>query len=326
MKIWTGQDVPRIGMGCWAIGGPTANEGPSTSYGQVDDARSRRALNLGYDLGARLFDTAAGYGAGHSESLIGGEISRHDDAVIVTKFGYAVDDEARLNGPEAVDDAGIRKTIDGSRRRLKRDRLDLALFHVNGFPADKAGPVFDTLEALVDEGKIAAFGWSTDFVASAQTVCDRPGFVAIENDYNVFTPATDLMKLAEDKNLVAISRLPLAMGLLTGKFQPGQSFGTSDVRGAGHDWLRFFTDGQPNADFLERLEALRGLLTSGGRSLAQGALSWILAASPVALPVPGFKSEDQVRDNLGALEKGPLPKDIMDEIDKVLRGFAPVEG
>lgn len=324
MKIWTGQDVPRIGMGCWAIGGPTANEGPSTSYGRVDDARSRRALNLGYDLGARLFDTAAGYGAGHSEVLIGEEISRHEDVVIVTKFGFAVDEEAGLNGPEAVDDAGIRATIDGSRRRLRRDRLDLALFHLNGFPPEEAGPVFDTLEALVAEGKIAAFGWSTDFVDSARAVCDRAGFVAIENDYNVFTPATDLMKLAGERDLVAISRLPLAMGLLTGKFRAGQSVGSSDVRGAGHDWLRFFTNGEPNADYLERMEALRGLLTSGGRSLAQGALGWILAASPVALPVPGFKTEDQVRDNLGALEKGSLPADIMGEIDKVLRGFAPV--
>ena len=77
MRIWTGNEVPRVGLGCWAIGGPSRNDGPSTSYGAVDDAVSRKALRLGYELGARVFDTAAGYGAGHSEMLVGEEISHN---------------------------------------------------------------------------------------------------------------------------------------------------------------------------------------------------------------------------------------------------------
>jgi aryl-alcohol dehydrogenase-like predicted oxidoreductase len=93
------------------------------------------------------------------------------------------------------------------------------------------------------------------------------------------------------------------------------------VRAQAHPWLRFFKDGKPSAAYLEQLDALQALLTTGDRSLAQGALGWILAASPIALPVPGFKTEAQVRDNLGALEKGPLPADIMSEIDTVLDGF-----
>ncbi len=325
MKTWTGADVPRVGMGCWAIGGLTANDGPSTNYGTVDDANSRKALRLGYELGARVFDTAAGYGAGHSEMLIGEEISHHADAVIVTKFGYDVDDEKRIKGADNVTPEGIRNTIDGSRRRLRRDRLDLALLHLNGMDPALTQQVFDTLETLVDKGWIAAYGWSTDFMPQALSAVDYPHFVAFENDYNVFTPATELMALAEQKGKISLSRLPLAMGLLTGKFKPEQTLNSNDVRAQAYDWLRFFKHGKPNAAYLERLGALRELLQTDGRSLAQGALGWILAKSPVALPVPGFKTEAQVRDNFGAAEKGSLPAAVMAEIDTVLAGFAAID-
>ena len=321
MRIWTGAVTPRVGLGCWAIGGPVNEDAPSTSYGAVDDAMSRRALRLGYELGARVFDTAAYYGAGHSETLIGEEISHHDDAVIVTKFGYDVDPESRRAGPDYVTPAGIRATIEGSRKRLRRDRLDLALLHLNEMDPALTPQVFDTLEALVAEGTVAAYGWSTDFMPRALSAVDYPHFVAFENDYNVFTPAEALMRLAEEKGKISLSRLPLAMGLLTGKFKSGVALKGDDVRAQAHPWLRFFKDGKPNATYLERTAALRDLLQSGGRTLAQGALGWILARSPVALPVPGFKTEAQVTDNLGAAEKGPLPDTVMTEIDAVLAGF-----
>jgi aryl-alcohol dehydrogenase-like predicted oxidoreductase len=321
MRIWTGADVPRVGLGCWAIGGPTRNTGPSTNYGAVDDVVSRRALRLGYELGARVFDTAAGYGAGHSETLLGEEISAHDDAVIVTKFGFEVDAENRVNGPINVTPDGIRTVIDGSRKRLRRDRLDLALLHINEMDPALAPQVFDTLEELVGEGKVGTYGWSTDFMPQALSAVAYPHFVAFENDYNVFTPAGELMRLAEDRGKVSLSRLPLAMGLLTGKFKPDDPLKGDDVRAQAHPWLRFFKDGKPNAVYLEQTAALRDLLQTGGRTLAQGALGWILARSPIALPVPGFKTEAQVRDNLGANEKGPLPAAVMTEVDAVLAGF-----
>ena len=324
MEIWGGRTVPRVGMGCWAIGGRTANDGPSTSYGDVDDAQSRAALRLGYEMGARVFDTAAGYGAGHSETLIGEEISKYEDAVIVTKCGFAVNDKDRINGPEAVTPEAVRETVEGSRRRLRRDRIDLILLHLNELPIDRAAPVFDTFEALVGEGKVAYFGWSTDHVERARAVADRPGFVAVENDYNLFTPAAELMELVESRGWVSICRLPLAMGLLTGKFRPDAQLSPADVRAQAFPWLRFFKNGQPNADYLKRIDPLRDLLQSGGRSLAQGALSWILATSPRALPVPGFKTEAQVRDNLGTLQKGPLEASTVQEISKLLAGFEPV--
>ena len=325
MTIWTGAEVPRVGMGCWAIGGRiTAGDMP-TYYGAVDDAESRRALNLAYDLGARVFDTAANYGAGHSETLIGEEISHHQDAVIVTKFGYVVDERDRTWGPYLVSPEGIRQTINDSRRRLKRDVIDLALLHINEFPADEAEPIFEAMAALREEGKVKAFGWSSDFIESASAFAHLPGFVAIENDYNVFTPAREMMALCEANGFVSLSRLPLGMGLLTGKYAPNTALERDDVRAQEMDWLRFFRHGKPNAAYLEGLAAIRDLLQTGGRSLAQGALGWILARSAVALPVPGFKTEAQVRDNFGAAEKGPLPAEIMAEIDAVLADFSTAE-
>ena len=180
--------------------------------------------------------------------------------------------------------------------------------------------MFDTLDALVAEGKVATYGWSTDFPNSLAAYADRPKFVAVENDYNLFTPAAEVMAIAEAKGLVSISRLPLAMGLLTGKFKAGEAIAKTDIRSQPLDWMVFFKDGKAVPEFVAKLEALRELLTVGGRSLAQGALGWILAKSPVALPVPGFKTEAQIRDNMGALVKGPLPASVMTEIESILRG------
>jgi aryl-alcohol dehydrogenase-like predicted oxidoreductase len=318
ITLWNGKTVPRIGLGCWAIGGPTSNDGPATSYGATDDAQSRAALRAGYEMGARVFDTAAGYGAGHSEVLVGEEIAGHADAVVITKFGFDVDFANRRNGDVNVTPEGIARTIEGSRARLKRDCIDLVLLHLNEMDPALAPQVFETLETLVSQGKIAAYGWSTDFMPQALAGVDYPHFVAIENDYNVFTPATALMALVAQRNLVSISRLPLAMGLLTGKYAPDAKLASDDVRAQDHAWLRFFKDGKPSADYLKRLAGIRELLQVDGRTLPQGALGWILASSPRALPVPGFRSVAQVRDNLGALDKGPLPAATMDEIAGLL--------
>lgn len=318
MTIWTGKAVPRVGLGCWAIGGDVLAGQTHTGYGQVDDAQSLAGLKVADEMGARLFDTAAYYGGGHSERLLGQTFGDRDDIVIVTKFGTEVDAETRRAGDTDLSPGGIRASVERSRKNLKRDRLDLLLFHINHHPPEQSVEVFDTLEALRSEGRIGAYGWSNDAVNGVRAFADREGFVAIENDFNVFTPATELMRYAEDKHLVAISRLPLAMGMLTGKYNTGARIPAGDVRAEPLDWMTFFKNGVANPEYVKRLEAIRELLTTGGRTLAQGALGWILARSSAALPVPGFKTPEQVRDNLGALAKGPLPVSVMHEIDVLL--------
>jgi aryl-alcohol dehydrogenase-like predicted oxidoreductase len=305
MTLWNGRRVPRIGVGCWAIGG--------ADYGEVFDYESLAGLRLAFDMGARVFDTAAAYGWGRSERLLGLAFGDREDVVIVTKFGHPA---------SSLSPGTIRASIELSRANLRRDRIDLALFHVNEHPPGEAGFVFDTLEELRARGWIGAFGWSTDYVPSARAFADRDGFVAIENDLNVFVPADEMMAFAAERRLVALNRLPLAMGLLSGKYNAGASVSAGDIRARDVEWMKFFKAGKGHPEFVKRLEAIREVLTTGGRTLAQGALGWILAHSPQALPVPGFKTEAQVRDNLGALEKGPLPPAAMAEINQLLKEAA----
>src|SRR3712207_9391911 len=109
------------------------------------------------------------------------------------------------------------------------------------------------------------------------------------------------------------------MGLLTGKFRGGSRRGRDDIRGSGAEWLTAFdAEGRPQQDFLDRLAAIRDLLTSDGRTLVQGALGWIWARSETTIPIPGFKNVAQAEENAGALAHGPLPAAAMDEIDGLL--------
>ena len=301
MRLWDGRDVPRIGVGCWAMGG--------TDYGEVYDHESLAGLRLAEEMGARVFDTAIAYGWGRSERVVGQAFGNRDDVVFVTKFGHPA---------ERLSPGLIRASIEQSRANLRRDRIDLALFHLNGHPPAEAGHVFDTLAELRERGWIGAFGWSTDSRPSAEAFADRDGFVAVENDFNIFDTADDLMSLVANRNLVSLSRLPLAMGLLTGKYSGGNKIAGNDIRVRTPDWMKYFKDGVAVPEFTRKLEAVRELLQTGGRTLPQGALCWILARPPHALPVPGFKTEAQIRDNLGALEKGPLPADVMAEIERLL--------
>ncbi|MER8883313.1 aldo/keto reductase [Mesorhizobium sp. M0816] len=105
--------------------------------------------------------------------------------------------------------------------------------------------MFDTLGLLRQEGKIGGFGWSTDHRGRLAAYAPREGFVAVENDFNVFTPANELMAVAARENLVSFSRLPLAMGLLTGKYTPAMRLPTNDVRGGNAEWMVFFRDAPP---------------------------------------------------------------------------------
>ena len=108
------------------------------------------------------------------------------------------------------------------------------------------------------------------------------------------------------------------MGLLTGKFAAESRLPKDDVRGAGHSWVELFHNGVPDAAALAKLNAIRDLLQVGGRSLTQGALGWLLAKSACTIPIPGFKSEAQAIENAGAMTFGPLPADIVSQIDKLL--------
>ncbi|MBN9019375.1 MAG: aldo/keto reductase [Rhizobiales bacterium] len=319
----SGHTVGAIGLGCWAIGGAFSMDGRADGWGDIDDAQSTRAIQLALDLGCTLFDTADAYGTGHSEAVLGAALGRRrPEVVIATKFGFTYDPATKSLGRIDVSPAYVEWACRQSLDRLGTDYIDLYQIHPGELTKPEADQAAEALERLAERGLIRNWGWSTDNAELAARMLAFPHFVAIQQELSVFHDNPAMLALCEREQLASLNRSPLAMGLLTGKFSATSALGASDVRGAGHAWVRFFHDGKPDPDALARLAALRELLQTGGRSLAQGALGWNLARSPQTIPVPGFKSEAQVRDNLGAIEKGPLPAGVMAEIASVLERHA----
>lgn len=312
--------VSAIGMGCWAIGGPFWSGETPHGWGEVDDEESIRAIHRALDLGINFFDTANVYGAGHSERVLGRAFAGiRQDVVIASKFNAVFDEQTRqVTGSDSTPD-GIRRACEESLLRLNTDYLDLYQFHDNGFPADKAAPVRETLEELVKEGKIRAYGWSTDFPDRATEFAKGEHCATIQLQLNVLDDNPEVIAICEQHNLAAINRGPLAMGLLTGKYTATTQPAADDVRGEkSPDWMKYFQDGKPNPEWLTKMETVREILTSGGRTLAQGALAWLWARSEQTLPIPGFRTVEQVEDNCGALKYGPLMPDQMNEIETIL--------
>jgi aryl-alcohol dehydrogenase-like predicted oxidoreductase len=309
-----------MGMGCWAIGGPFWEGDQPDGWGVVDDAESLRAIDRAVDLGITFFDTANAYGAGHSERILGQAFrERRGKVVIATKFNALFDEATRQVTGSDASPAGIRRACEDSLRRLNTDYIDLYQFHDGGFPVDKAQPVRDTLEELVKQGKIRAYGWSTDAPKSAEFFAQGKHCTAIQLQLNVFEANPEVLAICEKYDLAAINRGPLAMGLLTGKYSAASRPSSDDVRGVNSpEWMKYFKNGQPNPEFLKQREAVSQVLTSRGRTLAQGALAWLWGRSPKTLPIPGFRTVAQVEENCRALEYGPLDAAQMEEIERIL--------
>jgi aryl-alcohol dehydrogenase-like predicted oxidoreductase len=313
-----GHDIPALGLGCWAIGGHFEIGGAAKGWGKVDDRQSIQSIHAAVAAGIRFFDTAQAYGLGHSEELLGEAIGNRPDVMIGTKVGYAINPAAKQFVGEDTSPLAIAASIEASLRRLRRDQIDLVHLHVNELSIPMATGVFDCLAELRRQGKVRSFGWSTDFPDRASAFAGINGFVSVQHALNVFFRADKLLPVIEHHGLLSINRSPLAMGLLSGKYDSASRFGKDDVRGHNEAWLSYFKDGRIEESYAKRLSAVRDLLTAGGRSLVQGAICWIWARSQNTLPIPGFKTPGQVEELAGALQFGPLPGRAMDEIEQVL--------
>jgi aryl-alcohol dehydrogenase-like predicted oxidoreductase len=317
----SGIEVSALGMGCWAIGGPFWDGETPVGWGEVDDEESIRAVHAALDRGVNFFDTANVYGAGHSERVLGRAIAgRRSQVVIATKFSAVFDETTRqVTGSDASPE-GIRKACEESLHRLDSDYIDLYQFHDNGYPAEKAAPVRETLEELVQAGKIRAYGWSTDYVDRAEVFNQGTNCTAIQLQLNVLDDNPAMIVFCEVQDLAAINRGPLAMGLLTGKYTPETKISGEDVRSQkSPDWMKYFKDGKPNPEWMSMRDAILDILTSEGRTVAQGALAWLWGRSPQTIPIPGFRTVKQVEENAGAMAFGPLTPEQMSQIDIILK-------
>ncbi|MCU0912900.1 MAG: aldo/keto reductase [Rhodobacteraceae bacterium] len=295
-----GTEIPRLGLGTWAIGGRWMAGGSPAGWGETDDDVSRAAIRTAIAAGVRLYDTAQAYGAGQSERLLGDVVAAHPEVRIVTKVGLVVNEGSRTVERATSDPDEIEASLEGSRRRLKRDRIDVVLLHLNGLSPPEATPVFDRLATLRDRG------------------AGRPGFAVVEHAMNVFFAADGMTAETGRRGLLPLIRSPLAMGLLGGRYPVGHRFGPDDVRSTTTDWMDYFKDGTVTGHHAAALDRLRDLLTRGGRSMAQGALAWVLARNPRAVPVPGFRSVEQAQDLCGALSAGPLDPETFSAVESAV--------
>jgi aryl-alcohol dehydrogenase-like predicted oxidoreductase len=286
-------------------------------WGEVDDRESIRAIHHAMDLGVNFFDTANVYG--RSEDILGRAFEgRRDKVVIATKFGKIYDPEHHDLSKRDCSPENMRKSLEISLRRLKTDVIDLYQFHLWECPLEEAAVLRDALEDVVKEGKIHGYAWSTDNLDYVKVFAEGPHCIAVQQNFNVFGGSEDILAFCEAHNLASINRGPLGMGFLTGKFTSESQLPKQDVRGAGHSWMTLFPDGKPNPEYLEKLAAIRDILASNGRTVAQGALAWLWGKSENTIPIPGFKNVQQADENVRAMDFGPLTNDQMHQIDQIL--------
>jgi aryl-alcohol dehydrogenase-like predicted oxidoreductase len=213
----------------------------------------------------------------------------------------------------------IRRECEASLHRLKTDFIDLYQFHWGAYEPGRAGEVRDLLEKLVEEGKIRWYGWSTDNPEGARVFAQGPHCTAIQHWLNMAKENTsDMLEVCEEYDLASINRSPLGMGTLTGKFNRDTTFPENDVR---HSWNML--EERPT-QHRQRIEAVRKMFADAGdvRTQAQIALAWLWTRSDRTIPIPGFKTAAQVKENIRAMEFGLLSNEQMKKIDEIY-GRAP---
>ncbi len=279
-------EVSVVGLGC-------------NNFGRrLDPAQTAAVVHAALDAGINFFDTADMYSDGESESYLGAALgSRRDDVVVATKFGapYAGHD----GGASA---AYIRTAVEESLTRLGTDRVDLYQLH---FPDDKT-PIAETLGALGDlvaEGKLRELGCSNFSVdqldeAVAATPAGKPGFVSVQNQYNILhrEPEDGVLDWCDRTGTAFLPFFPLASGLLSGKYRPGEP----PPEGTRITAMGERAASQLSEERLAAVAALDELARGEGHSVLDLAFGWLLSRPTVASVIAGAMSPEQVAANVAA--------------------------
>jgi aryl-alcohol dehydrogenase-like predicted oxidoreductase len=315
-------EVSALGMGCWAIGGPWTWDQPGqkpfpAGWGTIDDEESIRAIHCALDLDVNFFDTAANYGAGHSETILGRALKgKRDQAVIATKFGHIVNEEKKT--VYADNDQilkNVQTDVENSLRRLQTDHIDIYQLHEDEYDPSLALELQSILEELVTAGKIRWYGWSTDLVDRVGEFAKGAHCTSIQFGLNAIHDNPEMRQICADNDLAGINKDPLHMGFLTGKFSSSTTFPENDIRS------RWNMSHPAIEKRLKIVDEIRPILTSNGRSMAQGALAYIWALDERMVPIPGFKSVKQVTDNAGAMQFGPLTEAQVKEVQTIVAKY-----
>lgn len=299
--------ISEVGLGCWQIGADWGNE--------VHKNEARKILEQAVENGIDFFDTADVYGNGRSETLIGNFIKETNSVVkVATKFGRASN-----VFPNNYTEKALRDAVDTSRKRLNKDCLDLLQLHCIPIEELKKREIFDWLRTLKHEGKIAGFGASVESVEEGLLCIEENELQSLQIIYNIFRQklTDELLPKANNKGVGIIVRLPLASGLLTGKFTTETTFSENDHRNFNKDG-EAFNVGETFAGlpFSKGVELSKQLKTYCPKELSMVtfALRWILDHKEVTTIIPGASSASQIIQNSKASNLPNLPSALMNEL------------
>ncbi|WEG13020.1 aldo/keto reductase [Pullulanibacillus sp. KACC 23026] len=287
--------ISELSFGTWAIGG---------SWGHTNDAEALRGLEKAMEAGVNFFDTADVYGDGHSEELLAKATKGKEDSIyIATKFCRAGD----IHDPATYSKESVTRYVEGSLKRLQRDQLDLIQIHCPPFEILKNGDVFNVLDDLKQEGKIRYYGVSVETVEEGLFCLEQPNVSSLQVIFNLLRqkPLGELFPAALEKKVGILARVPLASGLLTGKFTKEATFEADDHRSFNKNG-EAFNVGETfgGLEFAKGVELSQQLqwIAEGRGNMTRAALRWILDQEAVTSVIPGFKTVAQVEDNLKATE------------------------
>ena len=308
-----------ISLGTWQLG---------SDWGSVSEADAAAVLDAAVESGVTMFDTADVYGDGRSEQLIGGYLAAHPDLdiLVATKMGRRVPQI-----PENYTLANFREWTDRSRANLRVDRLDLVQLHCPPNAVYDDDEVFDALDTLMDEGVIANYGVSVETVAQALTAIARPGVATVQIVLNAFRlkPLDRVLPAALDAGVGIIARVPLASGLLSGRYTKDTRFAETDHRnynrhGEAFDVGETFS----GVDYDRGVEAAHefaALASKAGVEPALAALAWLAQLHGVSTVIPGARSAEQARANASAGSAAPLPLEFTAGIRDIYDRFFAAE-
>lgn len=306
----TGLNVSTVSFGAWAIGG---------TWGDVRDDESLAALNRALDLGVNFFDTADGYGDGHSEKLLG-ELrkERSEKFYIATKIGR------RLNPHVAsgYNKENLTSFVERSLKNLDMEALDLLQLHCPPTEVYYMPEVFDILDDMVKDGKIRHYGVSVEKVEEALKAIEYPNVKTVQIIFNIFRqrPLDLFFREAQKRKIGILARVPLSSGMLTGKMTRESSFQADDHRqfnrhGESFDRGETFS-GLDYETGLQAVDELRTLIPAD-MTLTQMALRWILMSPAVTCAIPGAKRPTQVEENVRAADQPALSDEAMKQIREI---------
>jgi aryl-alcohol dehydrogenase-like predicted oxidoreductase len=309
-----GREWSPVGLGCWQLG---------ADWGEVDEGDALAVLGAAADSGVTFFDTADVYGDGRSETLVGRFLTgqsireRGDGIFVATKMGRRVDQV-----PENYTRENFRAWNDRSRANLGVDTLDLVQLHCPPTPVYDRDEVFDALDEMVAEKRIAAYGVSVETVGEALTAIARPGVASVQIILNALRlkPLGEVLPRAAEAGVEIIARVPLASGLLAGHYTKDTVFGADDHRNYNRNGDAFDVgetfSGVPFEVGLEAVERLRPLVPAG-RTMAQFALRWVIDQPQVSVVIPGARSAEQARGNSAVAGLPPLGEDVHAQVKAV---------